>query len=114
LSQSASTFRLSLEVLLRGLKAKREDPFKCFELSRFMTGDGSADYPVGKIEKFFQAAMAGVAVFSAVIGKTSFDKLTEIIQRHNSHTDTFDTKLNNHRLKSVGLYCGLKVRIRVA
>lgn len=97
LSQSASTFRLSLEVLLRGLKAKREDPFKRLELSRFMTGDGSADYPVGKVEKFFQAAMAGVAIFSAVVGNTSFDKLTGIIRRHNSHTDTFDAKMKEAR-----------------
>src|SRR5471032_107303 len=84
-------------ILLRGLRAKRENPFKRFDLSRFIAGEGSADYPAGKVEMFFQAATAGVAVFSAAMGKSSFDKLNEIIQRHNSHTDTFEAKVKDAR-----------------
>lgn len=99
LSQSTKTLRLSLAVLQRALKAKRDDPFKPMELSKFISGDGSSDYPVGTIERIFQVAMAGTAAFSAAVGQGAFEKLSEIVDKHNQRTDHFDQDIKEAREK---------------
>ena len=90
LKQQAATVQMSLGVLLRALKAKRDQPFKSFELRTFITDPSPSGEPGGRIEAFFQVVVAGLAALSAAMGKTAFDQLRLIIDRHNSRTDSFD------------------------
>lgn len=90
LKQQAATVQMSMDVLLRALKAKRDEPFKSFELRTFITGHSPSDEPASRIETFFQVAMAGLAALGAAMGKTAFDQLKAIIDQQNAHTDSFD------------------------
>lgn len=97
LKQQAGTVRVSLEVLLRALKAKRDEPFKKFELRTFITNHHPTDEPLGGVEVLFQAAMAGLATLSTAMGQVAFDQLKAIISRHNDHTDSFDAAVKEAR-----------------
>lgn len=98
LKQQAETVRVSLDVLHRALLAKRDEPFKTFELRSFITNHHPTDEPPGGVEAFFQAAMAGLATLSAAMGQVTFDQLVAIIKRHNDHTDTFDAAVKEARM----------------
>jgi len=97
LRQQATTVQMSLDVLLRALEAKRSEPFKDFELRPFITRHSASDEPAGRVETFFQIAMAGLVALSAAMGKTAFDKLKSIIDQHNSRTDSFDASVKDAR-----------------
>lgn len=97
LSQQATTVQMALEVLLRGLKAKRDEPFKRLELRQFITSFTATDEPTGTIETFFQIAYAGMAALSAAMGQAAFDRLIAIIGQHNQHTDVFDIEVETAR-----------------
>jgi wobble nucleotide-excising tRNase len=97
LTQQAATVRTSLDVLLRALKAKSDEPFKRFELAPFITSNNPSGDPASGVETFFQIAIAGIAALGAAMGKTAFERLKEIIERHNKHTDSFDTEVKKAR-----------------
>ena len=97
LSQQAATVRMSLEVLLRALKGKRNEPFKRFELAGFITSINPFGEPASGVETFFQVVLAGMATVGAIMGKTAFDQLKGIIERHNQHTDSFDSEVKKAR-----------------
>jgi len=97
LKQQGGTVRMSLDVLLRALNAKRDEPFRNFELRTFITNPSPSGDPASRVETFFQVAMAGLAALSAVIGKTAFDQLKSLIDRHNSYTDSFDAVVKTAR-----------------
>ena len=97
LTQQAGLVPVALDVLLRALQSKRNEPFKAFDLTHFITnaiGDGES---AGGIEAFFQVVLAGLAAISAAIGQTAFDSLVEIIQKHNQHTAAFDAEVKTAR-----------------
>jgi wobble nucleotide-excising tRNase len=97
LNQQAQTGWLSLDALLRALNAKRNEPFKQFELKKFIVGSGPSSEPEGALEKFFQFLVAGIGVANAHIGRTAFEKLKTIISLHNKHTDSFDVEVRTAR-----------------
>jgi hypothetical protein len=97
LAQQAGTVRLSLDVLLRALKAKRDEPFKRFELGHFITNSTPAGGPAGGVEAFFRVVVAGMAALGAAMGKNAFDQLKGIIERHNKHTECFDAEVKMAR-----------------
>lgn len=97
LRQQAATVKLSLEVLLRALEAKRNEPFKDFELRPFITGHSVSDEPASRVEAFFQTAMAGLAALSAAMGQATFDRLKLITDQHNQRTETFDASTKDAR-----------------
>lgn len=97
LAQQTTTVRLSLDVLLRALKAKRDEPFRRFELARFITSHNPSDDPTSGVETFFQVAMTGLAALGAAMGRTAFTQLKGLIERHNKHTDSFDTEVKKAR-----------------
>lgn len=98
LRHQAATVQMSMDVLLRALKAKRDEPFKSFELRSFITGHNPSDEPASRIETFFQVAMTGLATLSATMGKTAFDQLKTLIDQHNAHTDSFDAAVKAARV----------------
>lgn len=98
LKQQAATVQMSVDVLLRALKAKRDEPFKSFELRSFITGHSPSDEPASRIETFFQVAMTGLATLGAAMGKTAFDQLKTLIDQHNAHTDSFDASVKAARV----------------
>lgn len=97
LKQQAQMVRISLDVLLRALKSKRDEPFKHVELRTFITNQSPSGDPVSGVETFFQIAMTGLAALSAAMGQTAFDQLKSIIARHNDHTDSFDAAVKGAR-----------------
>jgi wobble nucleotide-excising tRNase len=97
LTQQAGTVPMALDVLLRALKSKRDEPFKVLDLAHFITNATAEGSPAGGIEVFFQIVIAGISAVGAAIGKTAFDQLTEIIRQHNQHTDTFDDEVKKAR-----------------
>ncbi|MEX8503969.1 AAA family ATPase [Leptothrix ochracea] len=97
LTQQAGTVPMALDVLLRALKSKRDEPFKVFDLAHFITNATAEGSPAGGIEVFFQIVIAGISAVGAAIGKAAFDHLTEIIKQHNQHTDTFDDEVKRAR-----------------
>lgn len=82
---------MALDVLMHALNAKRDEPFKSLELLPFATSNSPSGEPAGRVEKFLQLAIAGLAALSAAMGKTAFDQLKAIIDQHNKHTDSFDS-----------------------
>jgi wobble nucleotide-excising tRNase len=92
LTQQAGIVSMALDVLLRALQAKRNEPFKTFDLTHFITNATDDGVSAGGIEAFFQIVLAGLAALGAAIGKTAFDSLIEIIQKHNQHTARFDAE----------------------
>ncbi|MCB1736302.1 MAG: AAA family ATPase [Gammaproteobacteria bacterium] len=97
LKQQARTTQLSMDVLLRALEAKKNEPFKSLDLHPFITRYSASEEPTSRVETFFQLAIAGLAGLTAVIGKTSFEQITDAIKQHNSHTDSFDAAVNTAR-----------------
>lgn len=97
LTQQASLVPAALDVLLRALQSKRDEPFKTFNLAHFITNATAEGPPAGGVETFFQIVFAGFSALSAVIGKVAFSQLGEIIQRHNQHTEVFDDEVKKAR-----------------
>jgi wobble nucleotide-excising tRNase len=97
LDQQASIVPVCLDILLRALKSKRDEPFKSFELAHFITNATAEKKSAGSIETFFQFVFAAAAALSAFIGKTAFEKMKGIIERHNQHTENFDAEVNGAR-----------------
>jgi wobble nucleotide-excising tRNase len=97
LKQQVNSVRLSLDVLLRALKVKSEEPFKALQLTHFITNDTSDNAPAQGIEKFFQILMAGAAALAAATGKTTFNHILQIVRQHNKHTDSFDVEVQKSR-----------------
>src|SRR5690606_31793763 len=65
LAQQASVVPVALDVLLRALKSKRDEPFKAFSLAHFITNATADGGPAGGIEAFFQIAFTGISALSA-------------------------------------------------
>lgn len=97
LSQQSEAGKLYLEVLLRALNAKRNEPFKQVELLQFMTSTVASQEPTSGVENIFKVVFAGLAILSAAIGKSAFDQLVSVIEQHNKYTETFDTKVRYAR-----------------
>lgn len=97
LMQQAGTVRLSLDVLLRALRTKRDEPFKRVELAHFITNATIDAEPAGGIETFFQIVLAGAATLGAAMGRSAFDQMSRIIEDHNKHTDSFDAEVKTAR-----------------
>jgi len=97
LTQQARIVGLSLGVLLRALRAKRDEPFKRFEPSQFLTRYTAGNEPASGIETFFKVVMAGAVGWVAVTGQTAFEQLEAIIARHNKHTADFQVEVKKAR-----------------
>lgn len=97
LVQQATTVPVALEVLVRALKAKRNEPFNTFNLSSFIASESADCGPVGGVEAFFQIVFAGVSALSAAIGRVAFDQIVSLINQHNHLTDAFDAELKTVR-----------------
>ncbi len=97
LIQQAGIVGLSLDVLLGALRAKRDEPFKRFELSQFLTRRTASEEPASGIETFFRVVMAGSMGLAAIIGQTAFEQLEAIIARHNKYTAGFQAEVKKAR-----------------
>lgn len=97
LSQQTATVQMALDILIRSLQAKRDEPFKRLELAPFITGNDPSDESAGIGENFFRLLFAGVAFWGATAGKTAFDHVKALIERHNQHTASFDTEVQEAR-----------------
>ncbi len=97
LTQQTGLVRVAMDVLLRALQSKRDQPFKTFDLTRFITSASDDGGPAGGIETFFQMVFAGLSALSAAMGKAAFDQMGEIIKKHNQHTLAFDAQVTAAR-----------------
>lgn len=97
LNQQTMTVQMSLDVLVRALKVKRDEPFKRLELAPFITSQTPSGEPAGKVESFFRLVFAGLALWGATSGKTAFDQVKDLIESHNQHTDRFDAEVQKAR-----------------
>lgn len=96
-NQQASVVPLALDVLLRALKSKRDQPFKALALPHFITNATAEGGPKGGIEVFFQLVFAGISALGAAMGQTAFTQLMDQIKQHNQHTDVFDSEVKTAR-----------------
>lgn len=97
LKQQASVVPMAMDVLLRALNAKREQPFRELQLMHFITNSTAEGGPNGGIEVFFQVVFAGVSALSAAMGQTAFNQLLDSIKQHNQHTEEFDKEVTKAR-----------------
>lgn len=97
LHSQALTVDTSLDVLLRALSSKRDEPFRSLELRTFITNFKPPEDAPGRIESFFQAIFAGLAGLTAAMGQTAFEQARSFIAQHNERTEKFDTALKEAR-----------------
>ncbi len=97
LTQHASVVPVALDVLLRALKSKRDEPFKSLDLNRFISNAKEESGKVGGIEMFFQLVFTGIAALGAAMGRAAFDDLTDIVKQHNQYTASFDSEVGKAR-----------------
>ena len=97
LNQQANVVPLALDVLLRALKSKRDQPFKALQLAHFITNATTEGGPNSGIEVFFQIVFSGISALGAAMGKTAFNQLLDLIKQHNRHTDGFEAKVKEAR-----------------
>jgi wobble nucleotide-excising tRNase len=95
-SQSSMTSS-ALDVLLRALQAKRDEPFKSMELAPFITNLKPDEAPVGAWETIFRGVYTGLAVVGAALGQTAFARLNELIAEHNRLTLNFEAEVAEAR-----------------
>lgn len=98
LTLHTQTVQQALLVLLRALKAKRDEPFKRFELRSFITNLDPPSETASRLETFFQIAAAGLAAVSTAMGTTAFARLKALIDHHNTHTEGFDASVKAARI----------------
>lgn len=87
----------ALDVLLRALQAKRDEPFKSMELMPFITSLKPEETPAGGWETFFHSVYAGLAAVGTALGQAAFTKLKELIAEHNRQTSNFEAEVANAR-----------------
>lgn len=87
----------ALDVLLRALHAKRDEPFKSMELMPFITSLKPEETPAGGWETFFRGVYAGLAAVGAALGQAALAKLKELIAEHNRQTSNFEAEVANAR-----------------
>ncbi|QHE89215.1 AAA family ATPase [Hydrogenophaga sp. BPS33] len=97
LNSQASMMWSALDVLLRALHAKRDEPFKSMELMPFISGHRPDDAPASGWETLFHGLYTGMAVVGAALGQTAFVRLSELITEHNRQTSSFETTVANAR-----------------
>ena len=97
LKGQAKVVPLTLEVLLRALASKRDQPFRKHNLNHFITNLTAEGGPSGGIEVIFQILATGVSVLSTAIGQVAFNQLRDLIEQHNQHTEVFDLEVTNAR-----------------
>jgi wobble nucleotide-excising tRNase len=93
LRQQAAVVPLAMDVLLRALNSKRDEPFRELQLMHFITNSTAVGGPPGGIEVFFQVVFTGISALGAAMGQTAFNQLLGLIQQHNQHTEAFDTEV---------------------
>lgn len=97
LDSQASMMSSALDVLLRALHAKRDEPFKSMELMSFISSHESDEAPASGWEMLFRGLYTGMAVVGAALGQTAFAKIRELITEHNLQTANFETVVANAR-----------------
>lgn len=97
LKQQAAVVPLALDVLLRALNSKRDQPFREIQLPHFITNSTVEGAASSGIEVFFQIVFTGISVLGAAMGQTAFNQLLDLIQQHNQHTEVFDTEVTKAR-----------------
>lgn len=97
LNSQTSMMLSGLDVLLRALIAKRDEPFKSMELMPFITSHKPDDAPASVWEALFRGLYTGMAVVGAALGRTAFARLSELISEHNRQTSNFETIVFNAR-----------------
>jgi wobble nucleotide-excising tRNase len=95
--EQTGTTKTYLAVLLRSIKAKRENPFRTFELSHFFTNFDPEARQASGFEQFIQLIFSGVATLSAVSGATAFQKVEGYVEQHNKTTEQFDQEIATAR-----------------
>lgn len=102
LNSQASMMSSALDVLLRALHAKLDEPFKSMELMPFISSHKPDDAPASGWETLFRGLYTGMAVVGAALGQTAFAKLRELITEHNRQTADFETIVANARKSLAG------------
>jgi wobble nucleotide-excising tRNase len=97
LNSQSSMMSSALDVLLRALHAKRDEPFKSMELMPFITSLKPEEAPAGVWETIFRGVYTGLAVVGAALGQTAFAKLKELIAEHNRLTSNFEAAVADAR-----------------
>jgi wobble nucleotide-excising tRNase len=97
LNSQARMMSSALDVLLRALHAKRDEPFKRMELMPFISSHKPDDAPASGWETLFRGLYTGMAAVGAALGQTAFTKLGELITEHNRQTANFETIVSNAR-----------------
>lgn len=97
LNSQAIMMSAALDVLLRALHAKRDEPFKSMELMPFISSQKPDDAQASGWESLFRGLYAGMAVVGSALGQTAFAKLRELITEHNRQTANFETIVVNAR-----------------
>lgn len=97
LNGHASMMSSALDVLLRALHAKRDEPFKSMELMQFISSHKPDEVPASRWETLFRGLYAGMAVVGTALGQTAFARLSELITEHNRQTSNFEAIVTNAR-----------------
>lgn len=85
------------DILLRALRAKRDEPFRELSITHFITNLTADGGPPSGFEVFMQVLLGGTVAVGAVVGQTTFDQLISLIKEHNTRTAGFDAEVKKAR-----------------
>ena len=97
LNQQSSNTKAGLDILVRSLRAKRDEPFRQLNLMHFVTNFSAAGAPPSGFEKFAQGILGGSLAVAALTGRSAFDQVIQLIRKHNTRTTDFDAELTQAR-----------------
>jgi wobble nucleotide-excising tRNase len=97
LSQQSSIAKMYLNALHTALLAKKEEPFRQFELLPFMTASYEIDGKQSTLAAVLQMIAGAAVTIITMFGQGAYDKIVAIIKNHNNHSDNFAQKVNDAR-----------------
>lgn len=106
LKSQALYVEMYLKGVQRALEEKVKEPFRSLELGNYLPRfDFATD---SGFAKFFELIINGVSAIGALSGFSAVQRLLDVVQKHNDHTDNFDAAAATAR-EALELDEGVKV-----
>lgn len=96
-SQQTTSVVMYFEALHKALVAKRNEPFKQLVLLDILTGASVADENRSVLMTIFQIIAGAATIMSAKLGQDAYNRIHQLINEHNRHTDNFAKEVNAAR-----------------
>lgn len=90
--QQSFILKSYLASLARALVAKRAEPFTRLNAMLFAAGDGRNNADASTLRLVFEAVIGGLSNWGALVGVRALEKIAEIVESHNRHTNNFSTE----------------------